>query len=540
MKKRKKVNLQERISLFTVCLILFIVLLCSLLYYHTLSNTIEKQLSKRALNVATTIALMPEIRDAFYTEDPSVIIQPIVEQIREKIDAEYIVVGNKDGIRYSHPIPERIGKQMIGGDNAKALKEGRSYTSIATGSLGLSLRGKVPIKGQNGEIIGVVSVGFLIEDVHHLVSKHAKPIVWIALCALLIGMIGSIFLVKSIKKIMFGLEPEEISTLLKQRNAVIESVREGIMVINNQEEIIILNQTAYDILSLDPNQAVVGKRVFDIIPNATMLEVLQTGEEQLDRQMVFRNKIIIANQLPVKSGEDVIGVVSSFRLKSEIDQLIEELSQANRYNEALRAQTHEFTNLLYTISGLIQLGSNEEALVLIHNETENNNDFVQFLMKNIKDPWLGGILLGYYNRAKELKIHFVIDRESSLEELPRHFDSSNFVSILGNLITNAFESIEKRPLKSKIVSLFITDMGNDVIIEVEDSGPGIDDDLFPFIFQKGFSTKEGENRGIGLARVKELVTEMNGSITIEKGEYGGAFFIVAIPKEKRGENNDYY
>jgi two-component system CitB family sensor kinase len=531
MKNRKKVKLHERIVIFAVSLILLIVLLCSLLYYYTLSTTVEQQLSKRALHVATTIASMPEIQNAFYTEAPSSIIQPIVENIRVQIDAEYIVVGNKDGIRYSHPLPERIGKKMVGGDNKKALKDGKSYVSKAIGSLGPSLRGKVPVIGKDGEIVGIVSVGFLIEDVHDLVTGYTKPVFWIALVALFIGTIGSILLAKSIKRIMFGLEPEEISTLLKQRTAVIESVREGIMVINNQGKIVIINQAAFDILSLDKETQVVGESVVDIMPNTSLLDVLVTGEEQFDRQLELRNKQIIANCLPVNSGDEVIGVVSSFRLKSDIEQLTEELSQVKRYTEALRAQTHEFNNLLYTISGLIQLGSNDEALVLIHKETENQKDFVQFLMKKIKDPWLGGILLGFYNRAKELKIEFIVDRESSLEKLPKHVDNSYIVSLLGNLITNAFEAMEKLPYDDRKVRLFITDLGEDVLIEVEDTGPGIDDKLISFIFQKGFSTKDGGNRGLGLSRVHEVVKELDGSIAIEKGEFGGALFIVAIPKE---------
>lgn len=531
MKKFQRVKLQERIIIFAVSLILFIVVLCSLLYYHTLSTTVEKQLSKRALHVATTIASMPEIQHAFYLDDPSVVIQPIVENIRIQIDAEYIVVGNKEGIRYSHPLSERIGKKMVGGDNERALKEGKSYVSKATGSLGPSLRGKVPVIGENGEILGVVSVGFLIEDVHDLIIGYAKPVIWIAIIVLIVGAIGAILLANSIKRIMFGLEPDEISMLLKQRNAVIESVREGIMVINNQGKIVIINQAAYEILSLDSEKQVVGEAVLNIIPNTSLVEVLETGEEQFDRQMELNNKQIIANRLPVKSGNEVIGVVSSFRLKSDIDQLTEELSQVKRYSEALRAQTHEFNNLLYTISGLIQLGSNDEALELIHTETENQKDFVRFLMKKIKDPWLGGIILGFYNRAKELKITFEFDRESSIEKLPKHIDNSYLVSILGNVMTNAFEAMEKHNNQDKKVRLFITDIGNDLLIEIEDAGPGIEVHQMSNIFRKGFSTKEGENRGLGLSRVTELVVEMHGSIAIEQGEFGGALFIVAIPKE---------
>ncbi|CRH97046.1 Signal transduction histidine kinase%2C core [Streptococcus pneumoniae] len=155
-------------------------------------------------------------------------------------------------------------------------------------------------------------------------------------------------------------------------------------------------------------------------------------------------------------------------------------------------------------------------------------------MKRIQNPWLGGILIGFYNRARELKIDFMLDRESGLEKLSPHIESNYVVSILGNLITNAFEAIEKNEENDKKVRMFVTDIGEEILIEVEDSGQGIHDEIITSIFYKGFSTKEGGERGYGLAKVKELVEDLNGSIAIEKGDLGGALFIIALPKE-RGE-----
>lgn len=213
----------------------------------------------------------------------------------------------------------------------------------------------------------------------------------------------------------------------------------------------LVNQATYDILSLDNRKNIIGSFILNIIPNSSILDVLQTGEEQFDRQLNIKGQAVIANRLPIKVNNKVTGVVSSLRLKSEMDQLTAELSQTKQYTEALRAQTHEYNNLLYTLSGLIQLESYEDALELIHKETAVYQDFVQFIMKRIQNPWLGGILIGFYNRARELKIDFVLDRESSLETLSPHIESNYVVSILGNLITNAFEAIEK--IKSMIRKL---------------------------------------------------------------------------------------
>ncbi len=532
--KVKKLKLQPRITLTIGTLIFFVIVLTSFLFYYIVSETVEEQIGKRALHVAKTVAAIPEIQEAFQKENPSAIIQPIVEKIRVETDADFIVVGNKDGIRYAHPLRERIGKEMVGGDNEGVLTDGKSYISKATGTLGLSLRGKVPIRDQTNHIIGVVSVGFSMEDIHEVAEAYGKRVFWIAIAGLVIGIFGSIYLARSIKKLMFGFEPEEISSLYEEHSAIIQSVREGIMVIDKEGCIRLVNQAAYEILSLEKHQTIIGDSILKIIPNSSILEVLRTGEEQFDRYLNIRGQAVIVNRLPIKVNNVVMGVVSSFRLKSEMDQLTEELSQARRYTEALRAQTHEYNNLLYTLSGLIQLESYDEALELIHKETAVYQDFVRFIMERIQNPWLGGILIGFYNRARELKIDFILDRESSLQKLGSHIDSNHVVSIVGNLITNAFEAVEYNQGYEKQVRMFVTDIGEEIVIEVEDSGLGIDDEVITCIFDKGFSTKEGEKRGYGLAKVKELVEDLNGSMALEKGELGGALFIVALPKE-RGE-----
>src|SRR5699024_8113996 len=122
----------------------------------------SEEVGKKALATSTTISNSPTIINAFDEEDPSAQIQAYTKSIQDKIDAEFIVIGNQDEIRYAHPLEDRIGKQMVGGDNERALQKGESYVSRSKGSIGLSIRGKTPII-KDGEIVGVVSVGYLLD-----------------------------------------------------------------------------------------------------------------------------------------------------------------------------------------------------------------------------------------------------------------------------------------------------------------------------------------------------------------------------------------
>lgn len=524
--------LQRRIFLYGAVFVSMISIIIGISFYFTMSDAIEQQIGNRALNIAVTTANRPDIKAGFAAEDPHAVLQPIAESIRKDTQAEYVVIGNHEGIRYAHPVLDRIGQKMVGDDNERALLKGEAYISKAVGSLGPALRGKAPVFNEKGDIIGVISVGFLMDDISSIFYEYLDNIVFIVLLAIGLGIIGSTILARSIKKIMFGLEPEEIANLFTERSALIESVREGIIMVNAEGNITMLNPAAYEALSLPDGQSIVGRSILDVLPNSQLPQVLVTGERQHDKPMEIRGKKTIVNRIPIVKDDKIVGAVSSFRLQSDIDQISMELSQVKKYTEALRAQTHEYKNFLYTISGLIQLQSFDEALQLIHSETESHQSLIQFITKRLQEPYLGGLVVGLFNRANELNVQFLLDEDSKLVQLPPHLEKSLFVSIIGNLVTNAFEAVESLQEEERKVRLFILDNGEEILMEVEDSGPGIETDSIPLLFKQKFSTK-GKDRGFGLLKIHENVQDLGGSIYIEQGDLGGALFIISIPKGGR-------
>jgi two-component system CitB family sensor kinase len=529
--KEDFMRLQTKMILLICSLLLLIIVVLGFFFQHMLATTLKEHIGTRALKLAETVASIPEIKEAFYEPEPWKIIQPMVERIRIKTDAEFIVIGNKDGIRYSHPIPERIGKEMVGGDNGPTL-EGKSIISEAVGTLGPSLRGKVPIFDNQDRVIGIVSVGFLIQDINTAAVKYRNKIIFLGTITLIIGMIGALLIAHSVKRAIFGLEPEEISTLYQEKKAILESIREGIIAVNTQGLVTMANQTAVKLLGLPDGTNITGKSLFDILPTSRLLEVIKSGNAEFDQEMLINGNIVVANRLPILDHhERVIGAVSSFRNKSELYRLTEELSEVKGYAEALRAQTHEYSNKLYMISGLIQLESYQEAIEVITRESDVHQNLVNFIMKEIPDPIIGGLLIGKFNRANELKVKFEIDHESSFHDIPDTMDRNHIVTIIGNLIENAMEAVLDSKAHGKKVHVFMTDLGDDLIIEVEDTGAGIPDEYGDKIFEVGFSTKDKKNRGIGLALVKQAADQLNGYITYNKSHLEGTNFTVAIPKK---------
>jgi two-component system CitB family sensor kinase/two-component system sensor histidine kinase DcuS len=167
-------------------------------------------------------------------------------------------------------------------------------------------------------------------------------------------------------------------------------------------------------------------------------------------------------------------------------------------------------------------------------EASGYQELIRTLARAVPDPVVAGIILGKFNRARELKIDFRLDPESTFADLPPQLEREHLVTVLGNLLDNAFEAVREAGGEGG-VRLFLTDLGPDLIIEVEDSGRGVSPAVADRLFEKGVTTHRNAGRGMGLYLLRRALDALGGEITFAKGELGGALFTVIIPKG-RNEN----
>ena len=520
-------NLQLKLSLLVTGLLILLVTLISLLFADISRTSLKEQIGRRVLEVARTVALDQGIREGIEARN-SARVQERAEEIRLATGAQYVVVGDRRGIRLAHPDPEKIGLPFVGGDLEPALREGESYVSEAVGTLGPSLRGIVPVRSGAGEIIGFVAVGHLLSDVEETVRSQQKLIYGYVAVVLLFGVVGAIVIARGLKSAIFGLEPHEIAALYRERSTIIGTIREGVVAVDAEGRLTLVNQAALTYLGQAADTDLRGSRLAEICPCEELSRVLAEGAQVPDREIEVRGRSMVVNARPMAGG----GAVASFRPKDELDVLARKLSHLQEYSEIMRAQTHEYSNKLYTIAGLIQIGALQEALELVMTEVSGYQELIRTLAESVPDPVVSGLILGKFNRARELKIRFLFDPESSLHDLPERVEREHLVTILGNLLDNAFEAVRDTSGERE-VRLFLTDLGADLIVEVEDSGPGIAPEVMERLLDKGVSTRNGFGRGMGLHLVDHALGSLGGQISFGRGDLGGALFVVSIPKERK-------
>lgn len=506
--------------------------------WQYLSRSLDDQIGQRALMVAKTIAAMPSIIQGIETRDTDR-LQRLSAKLTRTNEALFIVIGDANNLRLAHPNPDRLGHSMADDDGDRgdiALLDGRAYVNKAHGSLGESMRGKAPVFNDSGNIIGLVSVGYSLDQVRATIQRYKLVLIVAMTLMLMASVIAAIIIASRFKKAIFGLEPEQIARLFKELDATLQSVREGIVAVNRDGQITTVNRTAIETLGLAPDTPLIGRQIEEVVPDSGLPPILDSGESQFDQEVWLNGRLMIVNRLPIKQDGELIGVVSSFRLRDELDRVSRQLTRIQQYADTLRSQTHEYSNKLHTIAGLIQLGANDEALTLIGSEVSDHQALIQLLLEAVPDPVLAGCLLGKYNRAREMGLSLLIDPDSRMAELPESLPRDQLVSVVGNLIDNALEATRLAHPNGGQVQLSMTDLGHDLIFEVGDQGPGIPDEQRERIFEKGVTTKSEANHGIGLHLVRSFVARWGGSVTLEV-QQSGSRFTLYLPKQPKAETN---
>lgn len=529
--ERSKLSLRTKIMLFTSFIIIASVVFISIFFSIWTVNNLKEKIRVNNMNTALSISNYPYFGDILEQGDPSGFIQDYTyEQLKALKDIDMIVVANMEGKRFAHPKVDRLGRYFVGGDEEKVIETGESYISEAVGTLGPSLRAFAPISNSKGKQVGFIMVGTLVEEIIALQKDALKTIVLYSTGGLILGLIGAIFFSSNIKKTLLGLEPHQISRLYIEKNGMLQAIQEGIISIDQDKRITMINDSAKSILGIEGENPI-GEKIFDMFPNSGLEEVLETGIPLKEKEKDLYGINIVMNIVPIINKGETIGVIASFRDKTELTRLAEEITGFNEVVQTLRANSHEFLNKLHVILGLVRVGDIEEIKRYILDIKDTREQLLVSVMKKINDPVLAGIVLGKISRAKELGINFHINSTSPIQAIDDKDKATALVIIIGNLIENAFEATVKENKDNKRVSLSIDELEDKIEIIINDNGLGIEEEYIEKIFDRGYSTKS-ENRGIGLALVKEKVEKLYGVIKVSSSVGEGTTFKVIIPKEE--------
>lgn len=523
-KRLMSMKLSTAVTLMISSVIGSVLLLVYALWFIQISDTTRDGVKDTALAVARTFSDMPEVKQALTLPPQSGLIQPLALAITRRNDLLYAVVTDMHGVRYSHPNARLIGKQFIGEDIQPAFN-GKENVAVNHGVLAPALRVFTPVFNDQQQQIGVVVVGISLSKVDEQIAKGRWDVLLTVLFSALVCGIGTWSLVRGLKRVLLGLEPQEISTQFQQRQAMLHSLKEGVVAVDVEGRVTLINPAASEILLSGP-----GKEIAHTPLLADLQEVLQTGEPIYDRELGCNGFLLISNTVPVRSQNAIVGAISTFRDKTEVSQLLQRLDGMVNYVDALRTTSHEFMNKLHVILGLLNMKSYDKLEEYVLQTAHTYQADIGEIQHRIKSPVVAGFLIGKIQRAKERGFTLNLAEESLVPDCPNEKQVTVLVTVLGNLIENALDAMSGQ--SEGEVGLLLHYQNGWLSGEVSDDGPGIPPANIDAIFNKGFSTK-GENRGVGLFLASQQLRELGGTLAVESEPGVYTQFFVHLPWDSK-------
>jgi two-component system CitB family sensor kinase len=496
-------------------------------------SDVDAEAAAKSMTVATSIADNPFVLESVASDDPTARLEPYAVDLMRDTETDFITIMTPDRIRLTHPDPAEIGRPFLG--TVTPALRGQSFTETYTGTLGPSVRAVVPIDDAAGTVVAIVAAGVTVDNISAALASRLTVVLVTAVLTILLGAVAAGLLSRYLRRVTWGRGPEEMARMFAYYEGVLHSVREGLVLVDADGRLLLYNDQAAEFLALPFERPAEPVAVRDLDLPPALGALLAGGERAVDEVYFTATNVLVVNQeVTVSSGPArVLGTVTTLRDHTDLQKLTGELQTMRTLSDALRSQTHEFSNRLHTIVALIELGRTREAVDFAANELDVGQELADSLLASIDEPVLTALLLGKSAQARERGIELELRIDDGLGRVP--IAPSELVTIVGNLVDNAMDAVssdlesESPPVERPHVLVEIERGEAEVVLRVSDNGAGIDD--VALAFSRGYSTKSaGEfGRGVGLALVDQAVRRLHG--TVEARNESGAVVTVRLPLE---------
>ncbi|WP_197523310.1 sensor histidine kinase [Actinokineospora pegani] len=481
-----------------------------------------------ATAVARAVADSPSVVAAVSGPDPTTGLRAYAQQVQTDTGIDFVTIMDTTGVRYTHPNPDEVGKRFLG--NTAAALRGHALTETYTGTLGPSVRAVVPVFDTDRQVVALVSAGVTLEAIDRQVAGRFLGLLAVAGLALLVGGLGAYLVSRRLRRQTGGLAPEELARRIGYHEAILHSVREGLVLVDREGRATLCNDGVRELLDL-PDDAE-GRPLAELGLPGDLVARLGGGEEMRDELHLTDTRVLVVNSSTVRVDGRPLGSVVTIRDRTDLQALSGELNSVRGFAESLRSQAHEAANRLHTVVSLVELGRAQEAVEFATAELEIAQRLTDQVVAAVSEPVLAALLLGKAAEASERGVELVIAADPGVASVVAEdgpLPPRELVTILGNLVDNALDAaLDNAEAAKPTVRVGVRVADGELVLRVADSGRGLDPGAVADAFRRGWSTKDqAGGRGLGLALVGQATRRTGGRIDV--GRDAGAVFTVRLP-----------
>lgn len=518
------------LQLAIVVVVLLAVAAVSLAQSEATFNRVE---GRRVAALAEQLAANPLVRSQLVRPAPLEALAPLVNSTQTQSGVTSVTVTDADGRIVSSTNPTALGDRLALGEGAA---EGRGWSGSLTLDGSRQLVAQVPVLGatqQNlGQYLGTVMIGEADPTVWQRLNGASSYLLAYLGIASGLGLVGSWLLARRVKRQTLGLEPREIAGLAEHREAMLYGIAEGVIALDPQHRLTLANDMGRRLLDLPED--CMGQSLAELGIEGRLRDVLvgdrKGAPHERDEVVIRHGRVLVMNRMTVTKDGRLLGSVTTLRDRTELARLEREIGSFRSSSELLRAQAHEFANQLHTISGLIEIGEEDEVVRYIRALNQRRQSLDVTLSRRVRDTAVAALLMAKASLAAERKVRLRISDSTALDRLVPE-DAADVATVVGNLVDNAVDAASVAGVAGEAegheawVEVELRQDASSVEIVVRDSGPGVAPELAREVFLHGFTTKaaqEGE-RGIGLALTRLVCERHGGEISVTNTPEGAMF-----------------
>lgn len=479
------------------------------------SAAFQRDAGRRAQSAAETLAANPVVRQLLPSAQPRIRtgLQSAVESVRAVSGLDYAQLRGIDGVVVLSTVPEQIGSTA---------SSSASWVGLTDTSLGKAVEAHVPVLDDSGTFVGTAVVGDLYPSaVDRFLQAAPNLIVYLAVASVL-GGVGSVLLARRVKRQTLGMEASEILDLVGQREAMLRGLKEGVIALDPSGRVLLMSESAHELLHIDYGSK--GRTVDELGLTDRLRDVLR--ETTSDEIVLVGDRVLVLNTVPIVSKGKAVGTVTTFRDRTELTDIEEELGVTRTSSTALREHIHEFDNQLHTISGLVQLHEYDEVVRYVDGLTARREDATSVVTDSVGDVGVAALLIAKIGAAAHRSVSVEIVDGSALGAHGGAL-SRDLCTVLGNLVDNAVTACDGH------VRISLRENTDEIEIQVLDDGGGVAEGDAEKIFEQGWSTRGSANtgHGFGLALVRLVCRRRGGDVSI--GSDGEWTVLRAVMKEQQ-------
>jgi serine phosphatase RsbU (regulator of sigma subunit)/PAS domain-containing protein len=313
-----------QVFVLQVPIVLLLVLAAAVALVLQVEHDGTQEARRRSLAVAAAFAHSPGVAAAFTAPDPTAELQPRTEAIRTQARVDFVTVLSTSGVRYTHPVPEQMGRQFVG--HFEPAVHGRTVVEEVHGALGPLVQAVVPIRAADGTVVGVVAAGVTTARVGGLAERQLPVALAAAGAGLALATAGTALVGRRLLRQTHGLGPGEMTRMYEHHDAVLHSVREGVIIVGADGGLVLANDEAHRLLGL-PEDAE-GRRVSDLGLDPEIAGLLVSGRIATDEVHLVGDRLLAVSQRPTDAGGGPSGSVATLRDSTELRALSGRAEQA--------------------------------------------------------------------------------------------------------------------------------------------------------------------------------------------------------------------